>query len=50
MTSEALPAQSGYTVPFTSGKFTTEDKSRQKIQKLNKTQKKQITQNAAKQN
>jgi len=44
-------AQSGYTVPFTLvhiGKYRTEDTST--LQKLNTTQKKQTTQNTAKQN
>jgi len=47
-------AQFGYTVPFTlvhAGKYWTEDKLKiQTIHKLNTTQKKQTTQNTAKQN
>ena len=47
-------AQLGYTAPFTSvyaGKYGTEDKSTTgTLQKLNTTQKKQTTQNTAKQN
>jgi len=47
-------SQLGYTVPFTSvyvGKYRTEDKSKKRmIQKLNTIQKKQTTQNTAKQN
>jgi len=47
-------AQLGYTLPFTlvhAGKYRTEDKLNiQTIQKLNTIQKKQTTQNTAKQN
>jgi len=46
-------AQLGYTVPFTSvhaGKYVTEDKQEETLQKLKTTQKKQTTQNTPKQN
>jgi len=48
-----MSAQLGYTVPFTvvhAGKYRTEDKLKKTVQKLNTTQKKQTTQNTAKQN